>query len=143
MPEPEVRAEAIQWLGFAVGELAGARADLEREDLPPRLAAFRAQQAAEKAIKGLLILTGREFDRTHDLEALVLELPDDADLRSENYELEELTNFAVSSRYPDALVDIRRDDAIAAVQQAELIYDSVAADFQRLGGVERHEVASQ
>lgn len=143
MPEADARAEAIQWLSFAAGELAGARADLEREDLPPRLAAYRAQQAAEKATKGLLILSGREFERTHDLEALVLELPDDAELRTEQYELEELTNFAVSSRYPDALVDISRGDAVAAVRQVTLIYDSVAADFHRIAGIQRHQIISQ
>lgn len=143
MPEPEVRAEAIQWLGFALGDLAGARAVLEGDDLPARLAAFQAQQAAEKAIKALLILTGQDFERTHDLEALVLRLPTDAAVRGLDVNLEQLSNFAVGLRYPDALTDVGRPEAEAAVQEAESIVQSVIGKFERNAQIGQNEITAR
>lgn len=143
MPGTEARAEAVRWLGYACGDLGGARADLTRDDVPARLAAFRAQQAAEKAIKALLVLVGADFGRIHDLEALVLKLPDDSVTRSLDVDLERLTDYAVAGRYPDALEEIGRQEAARAVEQATSIYESVLADAGRLAGIGPDEVISQ
>jgi len=144
MLEPEVRAEAIRWLGFALGDLAGARAALEEHDLPPRLAAYQAQQAAEKAIKALLILTGQDFERTHDLEALTLKLPTDAAaVRGLDVDLERLSNFAVGLRYPDAATEVGLAEAESAVKDAALIVESALGAFERLARIDRAEITAQ
>jgi len=143
MPGNEARSEAIRWLGYARGDLAGAQADLIREDVPARLAAFGAQQAAEKAIKALLMLLGANFGRVHDLEALTLMLPEDALTRLLDVDLERLTDYAVAGRYPDALEEIGREEAVRAVDQGTSIYEAVLADAERLAGIGRDEIISQ
>ncbi len=62
---------------------------------------FHAQQAAEKAIKALLILHGVQFPYIHDL-AKLLTLLEKAtgDLTDSIRQAERLTRFAVETRYP-------------------------------------------
>lgn len=143
MPDPDVLEEARRWLGYATGDLNAAKANLDRDDLPPRIAAFQAQQAAEKAIKALLILTGNEFARTHDLERLIQQLPRDASLRTEDVELERLSDFAVQVRYPDALPDASEEEAATAVADAERVVESVLGDFGRYAGIPPDAIKAQ
>lgn len=133
----------MRWLGYARGDLTASSADLDREDVPARHAAFGAQQTAEKAIKALLLLAGADFGKVHDLEALVLRLPKDAVTRSLDVEFERLSDYAVAGRYPDALEAITRDEALRAVEQAKAIYEAVLADAERLAGIAREEIISQ
>ncbi len=64
-------AEPGEWMGFAEADLAAAVRLIGGPDLPPRLACFHAQQAAEKALKATLVWAGTPVPRTHDLVALV------------------------------------------------------------------------
>ena len=50
--------EALRWLNFAYDDLRTAEACFELKDLPPRQTCYLSQQAAEKAIKALLIAEG-------------------------------------------------------------------------------------
>jgi HEPN domain-containing protein len=62
---------------------------------------FHAQQAAEKAMKGLLASRGRAFRKTHDLEELGMAcIQIDASLASLFRETVRLTAFAWIFRYP-------------------------------------------
>lgn len=54
MSESERLRETGRWPRFAHDDQRGAEALLEREDVPPRLACFFAQQAAKRAIKAAL-----------------------------------------------------------------------------------------
>jgi len=88
-----------EWLNRAHSDLVLARAaeaDIYLEDL-----CFHAQQAAEKAVKALLIMYGVEFPYVHDIAQLVTlleragqEIPEPV------RQAERLTRFAVFSRYP-------------------------------------------
>ena len=60
----------LQWMAYALGDLDAARMRRGRRQRP-RIVAFHAQQAAEKALKAALILSGIRPDRTHDLDGLV------------------------------------------------------------------------
>ena len=71
-PPDEPRA----WLDKAGADLRAARTLQEVADLPRELAAFHFQQAAEKALKGLLVLAGVVPPRTHDLRLLLETVPD-------------------------------------------------------------------
>lgn len=64
------RDEAKAWLAKADEDLAAVRACLDAR--PPVLgaAAYHCQQAAEKLIKGLLVLAAVPFRKTHDLDEL-------------------------------------------------------------------------
>ena len=64
------RDEAKAWLAKAEEDLAAVRVCLDAK--PPLLgiAAYHCQQAAEKLIKGLLVLAALPFRKTHDLDEL-------------------------------------------------------------------------
>ena len=65
---PENRIEARRWL--AIVDVAAAGARLSRLGA----SAYHVQQAAEKLIKALLVLSGEPFRRTHDLDDIVSRL---------------------------------------------------------------------
>lgn len=64
------RSEAERWLGLAGEDARVARLCLAAA--PPALAsaAFHTQQAAEKVLKGFLVLAEIRFGKTHDLDRL-------------------------------------------------------------------------
>ncbi len=132
------RFEAARlWLGNAATDLALATDISQRY---PSRACFHAQQAAEMAMKGVLIALADDHPRTHVAEGLLRELeelgekvPDDV-VRSAN----RLDLFYTGSRYPDALggADPRKVlqvvDADGAVAHAQTVYDFAAALLERL-----------
>ena len=63
-------------------------------------AAFHAQQAAEKALKALLITEAEGFPKTHDLVALVERLPPRYVEAFDVDALSELNPWAIQGRYP-------------------------------------------
>lgn len=88
-----------EWLNRARSDLALAERrtpDVYLEDL-----CFHAQQAAEKAIKGVLIHLQVEFPYIHDLgQLLQLVARTGVTISEDLREAETLTRFAVVSRYP-------------------------------------------
>jgi HEPN domain-containing protein len=96
----------------------------EDERLLPQILVFHAQQAAEKAIKALLIHHQVEFPRTHVM-AILLNLCARA-----GYQIPEnindalvLTRYAVATRYPGQEEPVSRDEA----REAALIATNVLA----------------
>lgn len=143
MPEPDPRiAEAVQWFSWASGELAGARADLENEDLPVRLAAARAQQAAEKALKAALVCANVDVAKVHNLNALRNALPLEWSVHQSHPDLSELTD-AFFTRYPDQAFDIPRADAERLVEEAAAVLASLINDAARLADLDPTAVRSQ
>jgi HEPN domain len=64
------RDEAKAWLAKADEDLAAVRACLDARSSLRGVAAYHCQQAAEKLIKGLLVLAATPFRKTHDLDEL-------------------------------------------------------------------------
>ena len=62
--------ESKRWLAYARSDLDAAHALLRDPDHYPRQVCFLAQQAAEKALKAVLVLLEIEFPFTHDLDHL-------------------------------------------------------------------------
>jgi HEPN domain-containing protein len=81
---------------------------------------FHAQQAAEKSIKAALLFRGIEFPLTHDIEEL-LKLAEDQGviIPEEVQEADNLTPYAVETRYPGYLQEITGDDVSNALRIAE------------------------
>jgi HEPN domain-containing protein len=84
--------------------------------MPPRLRSaadlcFDAQQAAEKAVKAVLVLKGRRFAKTHD-RAELLALVEDTGVTVPAAVLEAkgLTPYAVAGRYPGISEDATEED---------------------------------
>lgn len=103
--------QARDWLAFAHDDLAAARCDLAA-----RICCFHAQQAAEKAIKAVLVAHLIDFPWTHSLPTLTKLLPDHIDhLPAE--QAHPLSAYA-SERYPRVGRAIRADAVSDAVELA-------------------------
>jgi HEPN domain-containing protein len=81
---------------------------------------FDAQQAAEKAIKGLLIHLRRDFPHTHNLGALLDRLGKAGQhVPNRIKRVVDLTDYAVATRYPGAIEPVTQKEYEEAVAVAE------------------------
>lgn len=71
-----------------------------RAGVPLWTAAFHAQQCVEKCLKAILIHRGLAFPKSHDIRGLILLLPTDVDLQIDRRLAAELSESAVTGRYP-------------------------------------------
>ena len=98
-PDQPPQSDPRRWMDRARSDLALARSrpdDVHLADL-----CFHAQQAAEKAIKALLIARGIEFPYVHDLVFLLSLLGDAGHAPPETVkQAGELTRYASTTRYP-------------------------------------------
>jgi HEPN domain-containing protein len=123
--------EARRWLRYAQEDLTTVQRLLAMGEVIPRHPAWLAQQAAEKALKAVLIAEGIFFPRTHDLEALHTRIPSRWRVRHLQVDLERLTEYAVEARYPGDLPDISFEEARAAVADAARIVQAVASEMPK------------
>jgi HEPN domain-containing protein len=91
------------------------------------------QQAAEKAIKTVLVFLQVDFPRTHDLDALRNLVPDGWQLKIDHPDLASLTEWAVEARYPGDWPEAVEADARLAVQQARSVWESIRRDLGEHG----------
>ncbi len=116
--EAREAGSSFDWLRHARSDLALARAKKTRTVLYAHLC-FHAEQAAEKAIKAVLVRHGIDFPRTHDLSYLLDLLPDDLREPVSLVDLPVLTKYAVQQRYPGEAVPITKRRYLRAVELAE------------------------
>jgi len=135
-PTREARIQRTRaWLRYSRRDLAGAR-DMARpgSQASPYQAAFWAQQAAEKALKGALTYIGVDFADTHRLNALAALLPADWDTRRASNALGDLSRYAVQTRYPDlGLPEPTVEDARRAITQAAAVQQAIRRDLEAHG----------
>ena len=109
-----------EWLNRARSNLAHARnraSEVYLEDL-----CFCAQQAAEKAIKALMIARGIEFPYVHDLDHLLSLLAERGEaIPSAIRRASELTRYATATRYPGAVRPVTDTEYAEAVELAETV----------------------
>ena len=109
-----------EWLNRARSSLALAKSqvpDAYLEDL-----CFEAQQAAEKAIKAVLIRRAVDFPYVHDLARLLVLLEEAGEAIPESVrKAEELTPFALISRYPGLSRPVTLEEYQVAVTTAEAV----------------------
>jgi HEPN domain-containing protein len=133
MSEAERLAEVRRWLRYAHEDLVAAETMIEQPEMVPRHACWLAQQAAEKALKAVLVFLQIDFPRRHDLDALRNLMPAGWQLKEELPDLADLTEWAVEARYPGDWPDATESDARFAVQQAWAVWTSVCADLVQRG----------
>ena len=109
-----MKPEAERWLVKASEDLADARVLLEHGS--PGAASFHAQQAAEKALKAVLLEQQGAFPRIHDLAVLADKAGAPKDLRERSGVL---SRAYVAARYPDVDEPADMEEAAALVQTAE------------------------
>ena len=99
MPERFPPDDPREWLNRAGSNLAVAKSDVAGAYLEEYC--YNAQQAAEKAIKAVMILRDIEFPYTHNLRRLLDVLESSGETVSEQLRrAEELTEYATVLRYP-------------------------------------------
>ncbi len=132
-PGAEHVTEAIRWLGWAEGDLVTAIENEANPKVPYRNAAYEAQQAAEKAIKAVILLAGLGFDEVHDLEALATQVPAGFPLPVTTDALARLSDLATEGRYPDEGEAIAADEVAQAIATATKICSAAVEHFVARG----------
>ena len=120
--EEHVPGSVADWLRYAVSDLEIARIAQSPQILLEGLC-FHAQQAAEKALKAVLVAHAIPFPRTHNLTTLLDLLPPDLLLPSEVEAATSLTDYAVLTRYPGNLEPITEEEHREAVHHTEAVVD--------------------
>ena len=131
MNETERFAETRRWLRYAREDLEAATALVEQQTVVPRHICWLTQQAAEKALKAVMVFLEIDFPWRHDLDALRNLIPAGWQVKEDHPDLAELTEWAVEARYPGDWPDATDADARSAVEQARRVWESVCADFAR------------
>ena len=131
-PSSDFEAESGRWLAFARGDLGSAVALLGTKT-PNRNVGYLAQQAAEKALKAVILLENAPFEMTHDLNAVAAQLPHDFRPPVDAAGLAWLADLETMARYPDEGDTITVEDARIATQKAGTILGAVAAHFASRG----------
>ena len=120
----EAQELARRWLIRARGSLELAHhpkgGNVQWEDL-----GFNAQQAAEKALKAVLVWHGVQPPKTHDAAELIRALQEKhLPVPPKAEELTSLTAFAVEARYPGAgFPEVSEEDYRGALGLATVVVD--------------------
>ena len=111
-----------EWLRWAQADMTVASL-IDDERIAPEIAAFHAQQAAEKVLKALLVLRQVDFPRTHSIGAL-LALCEEAGFAGaqELIDASSLTRYAVTTRYPGDEEPVSREEAREATTLAAQVF---------------------
>ena len=119
---PRLRSanDPAEWLRHARSNLSRCRADRRLPEVLLEDLCFDAQQAAEKAVKAVLVLDGRRFPKTHDVgELLDLVAATGVAVPQEVLLAKRLTPYAVAGRYPGVSEDASEEDYREALATAE------------------------
>ncbi len=121
---PEMRdgTDPKEWMRRARSSLALARAGRTSPEVLLEDVCFDAHQAAEKAIKAVLVSRGIHFRKSHDINELLtlagkagLAVPDSVK------QADRLTHFAVQTRYPGLAEDVDEVEYGEALELADAV----------------------
>lgn len=125
MSDDELRdAGAAGWLSKADDDLRVAHVILSGEIGVEWAACFHAQQAAEKALKGVLVELGIDFPKSHSLDRLVALMPSEIAARFDLDALIEITPWAVAGRYPEDIENPTTEEAGRIIDFAVVVVQS-------------------
>ena len=120
-PEANAVAAAREWLRYARSNLGLAKLakppDVLWEDL-----CFEAQQAAEKAVKAVLVFRGIDFPKTHLIADLLVILSCSGEaVPEELWRADLLSDYAVTTRYPRRGASLGEPEYRSAVEVSERV----------------------
>lgn len=127
--DEELRREVQRWYRYAEEDLHTAQQLMVQPEHVPRHPAWLAQQAAEKALKAVLIREQIQFPRTHNLKKLHNLIPSDWRVSEVQADFDQLSQFAVESRYPENVPSVTEEEARAAVTDAQRIVRTVQEEL--------------
>lgn len=117
------------WLRFATEDLEAGEMVARGPGFAPRVACYQAQQAAEKALKAVLVEDGRPFPVTHDLRVLRDLVAEERASARTDVDLAWLSRWNIRGRYPGDWEEATEDDARRAIDAARTIVEAVRADL--------------
>jgi HEPN domain-containing protein len=106
------------WLKRARSSLALAKTGPDEEIIFEDLC-YQAQQAAEKALKSLLVFFDIDPERTHNLVNLTKELSKHIAIPAEINDIVTLNDYAVQTRYPGDYTPIEETEYSKSIRIAE------------------------
>jgi len=128
--EAEIRRKVIQWLNYADEDIQLARHALTLSTgVPYRLVAYHAQQCAEKSLKAYLVCHRIDFPYTHNISRLLELCSDTAHWGDSLLDAEELSLYAVTTRYPGEEEEVSRDEALRAIDLAALVRETLGREL--------------
>ena len=115
------------WIAKATNDLLNIDNNLKSSAVPWDTVCFHAQQAAEKALKALLVARGEIVPRTHDLSALLGRCAALGFAVDELWdECGQLQPYSVLIRYPGAPFEPDAAEGEGAAEAARRVVDAVA-----------------
>lgn len=127
----EIVRKVRQWSSYGDEDLRVARHSLTMgEACPNRLVAYHAQQCAEKHLKAYLVLREIDFPYTHNIARLLELCSDQPDWTSRLKDAEELTPFAITTRYPGEDEPVTEAEARRTVDIATRVRETVRAALE-------------
>jgi HEPN domain-containing protein len=134
VPDEKIIKKIYQWVAYAEADYKAANALLKLSDSSYHIAAFHAQQCAEKYLKGFLVLCGIKFPYTHNISTLLELCADqgtDWDKTLEDAEI--LTDYALTARYPGEDEPVLYEDALEAIELAAKVRQTVCDELEKCG----------
>lgn len=123
--------DAREWLNRARSNLIRAQEGLRLDGVYLEDLCFDAQQAAEKAIKAVLLHLRLRFPYTHDLARLLALLQENGvPFPAHVREAARLTRFAVAARYPGVEEPVSREEYDKAIGIAAEVLRWAAATIE-------------
>lgn len=123
-PDNSSRPSADVWLEYAKSDLAVARYVAQSDQIVPAKGTFHSQQAAELALKALLIYLKMEYPLTHNLSDLLNLIEQTVKVPDAVWSAASLTEYAVDRRYPLG-IDVTREELEDSIRQAEKVVEWV------------------
>lgn len=125
MKKRDTRALAAEWFESGENNLGYARLGLSESEYYPE-ACILCQQAAERNLKGFLVLNNKEPEWTHDLTKLLDEcVKIEVSFEKIRDECELLTGFYTETRYPPEIPEYSKEEAREALRAAEKVVNFV------------------
>lgn len=129
--EAEIRRKVVLWLNYADEDLRLARHALTlATGVPFRLVAYHAQQCAEKSLKAYLVFHRIDFPYTHNISRLLELCGEKSNWCDELLDAEILSVYAVTTRYPGEDEEVSRDEALRAIELAEIVKEAVERELE-------------
>jgi len=135
VPNERLLRKVSQWVGYADEDLRLAIYALKMRGKGRafRLIAYHAQQCAEKHLKAFLVYHRVDFPYTHNIRKLLELCRERATWPESLRDAEDLTQYAITARYPGEDEPITREEAQRAVEIAQRVRDQVRTALEELG----------
>jgi len=135
--EQERSRKIRQWLSYADEDLRFAKHGLKlTTSVPYRLIAYHAQQCAEKCLKAYLVHKGIDFPYSHNISRLLELCAEHAAWTKQIEEAEELTPYAITTRYPGVDDEVTEEETSRAIGIAihvkKVVHDALAQEGVRI-----------